>query len=140
MRAIECKQNLGHAGTVWNAFNILCRIEEADGNHEAARAAWAQARDAYLAYRRQGGYPSAGGNASLVEHVVGLIAQQKVEEIEPYFNELASEPNASDTRKEIMQAIIAILNGSREKALGDDPALYYADAAEVLFLIQRLEG
>ncbi|MCP4391848.1 MAG: tetratricopeptide repeat protein, partial [Gammaproteobacteria bacterium] len=29
MRAIECKQNLGHAGTVWNAFDILHDIETA---------------------------------------------------------------------------------------------------------------
>ena len=55
MRAIKCKQDLGHVGTVWNAFNILQKIEAAVGNHEAARAAWAQARDAYLAYRQQGG-------------------------------------------------------------------------------------
>jgi hypothetical protein len=36
--------------------------------------------------------------------------------------------------------MIKILNGSRDKALGDDPALYYGDAAEVLFLIERLGG
>ena len=30
------------------------------------------------------------------------------------------------------------LNGSRDQALGDDDALYYADAAEVLFLMERL--
>jgi hypothetical protein len=32
----------------------------------------------------------------------------------------------------------AILNGSRDLALADDPALDYGDAAEVLFLIERL--
>ncbi|MCW5211021.1 hypothetical protein VU03_04795 [Desulfobulbus sp. N3] len=31
-------------------------------------------------------------------------------------------------------------NGFREPALADDPALKYADAAEVLFLMERLEG
>ena len=107
MRAIECKQNLGHAGTVWTAFNILGQIEEAAGNHVAARTAWVQAWDAYLAYRRQGGYANQG-DANLVEHVLGLIAQQKVEEIEPLFNRLASDPNTPDTRKAIMQAIMAV--------------------------------
>ena len=35
---------------------------------------------------------------------------------------------------------LAVLQGSRDRALGDDPALYYGDAAEVLFLIERLGG
>ncbi len=55
-RAIECKQNLGHAGTVWNAFNILYQIEMAPGNHEAARAAWAQSGSGRLPR-----LPAAGG-------------------------------------------------------------------------------
>ena len=105
----------------------------------AALTALAQARDAYLAYRRQGGYANQG-DGKLVEHVVGLIVQQKVDEIEPLFNQLNSDPNTSDTRKVLIQAMITILNGSRDKTLGDDPALHYADAAEVLFLIERLEG
>ena len=140
MRAIECKSQVGLAAEPWKTFGILCDIETASGNPPAARAAWVQARDAYLAYRRQGGYASAGGNGSLVEHVVGLIAQKKVDEIEPLFNELMNDPSTSDTRKAIIQAMIKILNGSRDKALGDDAALYYADAAEVLFLMERLEG
>jgi hypothetical protein len=37
-----------------------------------------------------------------------------------------------------MQAVITILNGCRDQALADDPVLNYADAAEILFLIQRL--
>jgi hypothetical protein len=32
----------------------------------------------------------------------------------------------------------AIFNGSRDPALADDPALTYTDAAEILFLIERL--
>ena len=34
--------------------------------------------------------------------------------------------------------MVTILNGSRDPALADDPALYYRDAAEVLFFIERL--
>ena len=37
-----------------------------------------------------------------------------------------------------MQAITAILTGSPDPALADNPALDYADAAEILFLIERL--
>jgi tetratricopeptide (TPR) repeat protein len=139
IRAIECKSQVGLASQPWKSFNILRQIEGAEGNHAAARAAWVQARDAYLAYRRQGGYAQFGGG-KLVEHVLGLIAQQKFDELEPLFNQTISDPDTSDSRRAIVQAMIAILNGSRDKALGDDPALYYADAAEVLFLIERLGG
>jgi tetratricopeptide (TPR) repeat protein len=137
MRAIACFQPFGTAVQLWGAFDILRQIEEATGNHAAARAAWARARDAYLAYRRQGGYAQHSGG-QFVDHVLGLIAQQKVDEIEALFNQLASDPNADDSLKAIMQAMRVLLNGSRDQALGDDPALYYADAAEVLFLIERL--
>jgi len=136
-RAIECKQSLGHAGTVWNAFAILHTIETATGNPAAARAAWQQAREAYLAYRQQGGYAQAYGG-KLVDHVLGLLAQQQVDEIQSLFAQLTSDPNAPDSLKQLIQAMVAILNGSRDPALADDPALYYADAAEVLFLLQRL--
>ena len=55
MRAIECKNEFGHAAVSWTAFDILHNIEAAVGNQATAQAAWAQARDAYLAYRQQGG-------------------------------------------------------------------------------------
>ena len=48
--------------------------------------------------------------------------------------------NTDDWRKHLIQAIITILNGSRDPSLADDDALYYADAAEILFLIERLSG
>lgn len=56
MRAIECKSQVGLTAAPWNSFAILQEIEEITGNPAAARSAWVQARDAYLAYRRQGGY------------------------------------------------------------------------------------
>ncbi|MEM9116635.1 MAG: tetratricopeptide repeat protein [Cyanobacteria bacterium P01_F01_bin.56] len=136
-RAIECKQNLGHAGTVWNAFYILHQIETATGNPAAARAAWQQARDAYLAYRQQGGYAQ-GGGGKLVDHVLGLLAQQQVDEVQSLFAELTNDPEATDSLKQLIQAMVAILNGSRDSALAEDLALDYADAAEVLYLIERL--
>jgi hypothetical protein len=39
-----------------------------------------------------------------------------------------------------IRAVVTILNGSRDPALADDPALHYGDAAEVLFLLERLGG
>jgi hypothetical protein len=36
--------------------------------------------------------------------------------------------------------LLAVLNGSRDAALADDPALDYDNAAELLFLMERLGG
>ncbi|WKZ39900.1 MAG: tetratricopeptide repeat protein [Anaerolineales bacterium] len=139
MRAIECYQPFGTAAEPWTSYAILREIEIATDNPAAARTAWAQARDVYLAYRRQGGYANQG-YVNFFERVIGFISQQKINELQTFFNELASKPNTSDSLKQLMQIIVAILNGSRDKVLGDDPALYYGDAAEVLFLIERLGG
>ena len=101
------------------------------------RAAWAQARAAYLAYRQQGGYAE-GGGGKLVDHVLDLISQQKDDEIQPLLGQLANNPQASDSRKQLIQAAVTILNGSRDMALADDSALDSFDAAEILFFIERL--
>jgi tetratricopeptide (TPR) repeat protein len=137
MRAIECDRPFGHASEPWKTFNILRQIEEEEGNHEAARAAWVQARDSYLEYRRQGGYASQGQGGIFVEQIIILIQQGKSGEIQSLFDQHA---NAPDFFKRFMQNVITVINGSRDKALGDDLALSYADAAEVLFLIERLGG
>ena len=137
MRAIECKRQFGHAAELWKTFDILHDIETADGNHAAARKAWTQAREAYLAYRRQGGDAQSFGG-KLADVVLGLISQQKTGDIQPLFNQLANDPNAPDSFKQLIQAMITILDGSRDPALADDPGLYYRDAAEILFFMERL--
>jgi len=35
-RAIECKKPYGHAAEPWTTWKILCDIEQAEGNREAA--------------------------------------------------------------------------------------------------------
>jgi tetratricopeptide (TPR) repeat protein len=137
MRAIECKRQFCHAATPWTSFAILHKIETADGNHAAAREAWTQAREAYLGYRRQGGYAQSGGGR-LADDVLGLISQQKTGEIQPLFSGLANDPGAPDSLKQLIQAMITILDGSRDPVLADDPALDYGDAAEILFFMERL--
>lgn len=140
MRAIECDKPFGHASEPWKAFAVLRQIEEATGNPTAARAAWAQARDAYLAYRQQGGYASQGAGGQLLEQVIKDIQQGEQEKPIQFLAQASQAEDTPDWFKVFALKILAILQGSRDKALGDDPALYYADAAEVLFLIERLGG
>ena len=114
------------------------QIEAATGNKTAAHAAWVQARDAYLAYRRQGGYAQYAGGR-LVDHVLGLLSQQKSDEVNALFNQLTQDPNTRDSFKLFIQAIITILTGSPNPALADNPALEAVDAAEILFLLDLLQ-
>jgi tetratricopeptide (TPR) repeat protein len=138
MRAIECGGEYGHVAEPWRSFSILHDIETAAGNQKAAREAWRKARDNYLAYRQQGGYAQYGGG-KVVDRILGLISEGKAGEIQPLFEQLANNPNATDSIKHLMQAVIAVLGGSRDPALAENSALDYDDAAEVLFLIERLE-
>ncbi|WP_206070903.1 hypothetical protein [Nodosilinea sp. P-1105] len=112
-------------------------IETATGNPTAARTAWQQARDAYLAYRQQGGYAKFNGG-KLVDQVLGLLAQQQTDEVQSLFAELINNSEVPNSRKRLIQAMVDILNGAHDPALADDPALDYTDAAEVLFLVHRL--
>ena len=73
-----------------------------------------------------------------MHNVLEHLAQQKVDKVQSLLDQLADDPDTSDSLKQLMQAVVAILNGARDPALADDPALDYADVAEVLFLIERL--
>ena len=137
-RAIECYKPFGATVELWKSFNILHQIEAAEGNGEATRTTWGQARDTYLAYRRQGGYPQTTGG-ELVEHVGDMLAQQKFNEIQALFEQLLNNPQAPEMLKYLVQALMAVLNGARDPSLADNPALYHVDAAEVLWLMERLE-
>ncbi|NMF83850.1 tetratricopeptide repeat protein, partial [Nodosilinea sp. P-1105] len=95
-RAIECRQPFGAAGDIWQSFSVLHQIETATGNPAAAREAWQQARDAYLAYRQQGGYAQ-GDGGKLVDHVLGLLAQQQTGEVQSLFAELTNNPEVTDS-------------------------------------------
>ncbi|MBE9141228.1 CHAT domain-containing protein, partial [Nodosilinea sp. LEGE 07088] len=133
LTTIECNRRFGNFAQPWKSFGILHNIETATSNPKAARSAWIHARDAYLAYRQQGGYIQGGGN-KLIDIVLNLVAQQQLDKVQSVFNLLTNDPKTPDSLRQLIQAMVAILNGSRDPALADDPALDYADAAEVLFL------
>ena len=53
--------------------------------------------------------------------------------------QLAADPETPDFAFLFIQALQAIVSGSRDRSLADNPALYYTMAAEVLYLIEQLE-
>ena len=56
LKAIECDSHFGHAAQPWSTFSNLYNLETATENIEAANKAWQKAFDAYIHYRRDGGY------------------------------------------------------------------------------------
>lgn len=73
-----------------------------------------------------------------MDAVLGLLSQQKGDEVNSLFNQLTNSPQTPASLNIFIQAAIAILSGSRDLALADNPELDYDDAAEILFLISRL--
>ncbi|MGC1526406.1 MAG: tetratricopeptide repeat protein, partial [Phormidesmis sp.] len=138
LRAIECKQSFSHVAEPWTSFYILQNIETATGNPTAARAAWQQARDAYLAYRQQGGYAQYDGG-KLADQVWAMVQQGEAEAAQQGLGELVENAEMPEWYKRCAAKLLAVLNGSRDSAL-EDSELNFDDAAEVLFLTERLSS
>jgi HPt (histidine-containing phosphotransfer) domain-containing protein len=137
LRAIECDRPFGHAAEPWISFGILSNLERASGNLQAAAKARAQALEAYVAYRRDGGESMLSG-AQLCALLEQALRQNKLEEIRSEFEQFAGAPGQPAYVNSLFLALFAILNGSRDPALAEDPNLYYADAAELMLLLERL--
>ncbi|MEM9945664.1 MAG: tetratricopeptide repeat protein, partial [Cyanobacteria bacterium P01_D01_bin.36] len=139
LRAIECKPTFGHAAEPWKTFNILHNIETATGNPQAARAAWQKARDAYLAYRQQGGYAQQPGG-KLADQVLAQVQQGEGEAAVRELSEITGNEAMPEWIKRFVPKLLAVLGGERDGALADDEALDYEESAEVLLLMERLDG
>ena len=137
-RAIECFKPYGHHVEPWRAWDKLREIELADGNQEAAARAREQAIQLYLACRRDGGEDQNQGGR-LCALFGEAMEKQKPEEIKKQLDEVTSDPNIPESGKLLISKLQAILAGSREAGLASDAGLDYTDAAEILFLLERLE-
>ncbi|MEM8963834.1 MAG: tetratricopeptide repeat protein, partial [Acidobacteriota bacterium] len=138
-RAIECREPYGHAVEPWKTFFLLHALERAVGNGKAATAARQRALDAFLAYRRAGGenHNSDGRLAAAVHHA---LTSNTTDEIAAQLAELREHPNLPTYRRPLIPALQAILAGSRDSALAEDPALHYTDAAEITLLLEALSS
>ena len=137
-RAIECFKPYGHHVEPWRAWDKLRDIELADGNQEAASRAREQAIQLYLLCRRDGGEDQNPG-ARLCALFEDALKKQKPEEVKKQLDEVANDPNIPASGKLLVSKLQDILAGSREVGLVSDTGLNYTDAAEILFLLERLE-
>jgi tetratricopeptide (TPR) repeat protein len=136
-RAIDCNSQFGHAVQPWKSWAILADIETDAGNTTAAVEAKCKAIEYYLAYRRDDGenyYPDGPICLAVTERLlVGDPAAAA-----SLLQEQAAGFEAAGFGG-FIQALQAIVAGSRDRALADAPDLHYAMAAEILFLIDKLE-
>jgi tetratricopeptide (TPR) repeat protein len=135
-RAIECKKPYGHAAQPWKAWSILSDLETAVGDPAAAAKARQQAMDLFLAYRRDGGENHEPG-ARICAMVEQAINAGQTEEIEKAL-EAANDPQMPSSRKLLVSKLKALLSGSRDPALAEDPGLYYMDAVELRMLLEKV--
>jgi tetratricopeptide (TPR) repeat protein len=137
-RANECKAQFGHASEPWTSWAILAAIETDAGNTTAAAEAKGKAIACYLAYRRDGGenhHPD--GRLSLA--VTQALQSDDPAQAATILQQLAADPEAAGLLP-FIGALQAVVAGSRDPALADQPELDYTMAAEILLLIESLGG
>ncbi len=136
-RAIECDRGLGHAAEPWTSWDILAKIENDDGRAREARQASLQARDAYLAYRRDGG-ESYTDSARLAAEITRLLLADDTNSASAGLAQLAGLPDPPAWLPPFVAALQAVVAGERRASLADAPGLDYDDAAEIVLLLDRL--
>jgi len=137
LRAIACDEPLGHASAPWMTWAILADIEADAGNPLAAAEAKRNAVARYLAYRRDGGENHDPDGRIALAVTKALLAGDPATAAS-LLQEAAADPDRAWLRP-FLQAIQAIVAGSRDRTLAETPDLDHTMAAEILFLIETLE-
>ena len=136
-QAIECKAPFGHASEPWTSWAILSDLETNARNPDAAEQAKQRAIECYFAYRRDGGENHTLTGRFVYDMTKTLRASGPTATAS-FLQDLAAEPNLAQVRP-FVQALQAIIAGSRDRSLADNPDFDYSMAAEILFLIETLE-
>lgn len=138
LRAIECNEQVDQASQPWTSWATLADIETADGNAVAAAEAKRQATECYLEYRRDGGENHYTDGRICLAVSPPLLAgdpNAAASVLQPF----AADPTMPNPARTFMQALQAIIAGNRDRALADAPDLNVTMAAEILFLLEKLE-
>ncbi len=136
LRAIECKKPYGHAAEPWNTWDILYKLELADGNSSAAQATRQKAINAFLAYRRDGGENHEGAGR-LALGVLQAIQQNNTVEIQQVIEQWLEQVESKEN-KTYLHHLQTILNGDRNPALAEDSEMSYQKVVELKLLLEQL--
>lgn len=137
LRAIKCRAKFGHASELWMSWAILANIERDAGNSAAAAEAKRKAVDCYLAYRRDGGENHDSSGRDCLALTRALLAGD-IAAAETFLKEQVDGWEAAGFSS-LVPTLQAIVAGSRDRTLAEDPELDYTMAAEILLLIETLE-
>ncbi len=137
-RAIDCKAQSGHASEPWKTWDILAGIESDDGQPAAAAEAKAQALRCYLAYRRDGG-ENHSDTGRLALDVAQALKAGEAAAAASLLQQLAADPELPNYARPFIEALQAIVAGSRDPGLADSADLDYTMAAEIRLLLETLE-
>jgi tetratricopeptide (TPR) repeat protein len=137
-RGMECKAPFGHAVEPWKTWAILSGIERDTGNLMTAADATGKAIAGYLAYRREGRENHQPDGRLALAVAQSLLTGEAATPVA-----LLDRVGAlSDVAwlLPFVRALQAVVSGSRDRTLAEDPELTYTMAAEILFLIETLEA
>jgi tetratricopeptide (TPR) repeat protein len=137
-RAIECKSQSGHATEPWTSWRMLADVEADAEDFAAATEAKQKSIQSYVAYRRNGGENDSGSGRLVLDMTKALHAGGTSVAAE-FLDELAADPRATGSFCTFIQALQAVVKGSRDRRLANAPDLDYTMAAEVLLLIETLQ-
>ncbi len=138
LRAIECDAQFGHASEPWKTWANLANIESDDGNPTAAAEARAMAVSCYLACRRDGG-ENHDPDARIALAVMQALQAGDNTTAAGLLQPLAANPELPSNARTFIQALQAIVAGSRDPKLAQAPGLDYSMAAEILLLLENLK-
>jgi tetratricopeptide (TPR) repeat protein len=131
LRAIECDKPFGHTAEPWKTWDILCDLEQAQGNAPAAKDARDQAVALYMAFRQSGGGKYEYG-AQLCAMVGGAIQRGARDEVEAAFGQFG------EGWQPLIGALRHILDGVRDVQVVE--GLYYRHEVDVRLLLEQLGG
>jgi tetratricopeptide (TPR) repeat protein len=131
VRAIECKKPFGHTALPWTSWDILCDIEQAQGNATAAKNARDQAVALYMDFRRSGGGKYEYG-AQLCAMVGDAIHRGAWTEAEAALGKFGKDSHP------LIDALYQILDGVRDVQVVE--GLDYRHEVDVRLLLEQLGG
>lgn len=137
-RAIRSAVQFGHASEPWKSWHVLAIIEIEAGSPAAAAEAKRKATQQYLAYRRNRG-ENHGLDGRICFDVTQALLTGGPGAATSILQETTAALDLPNNVRPFIQALQAIVAGSRDRTLADAPELDYTMAAEILFLIETLE-
>jgi tetratricopeptide (TPR) repeat protein len=131
VRAIECDKPFGHTAEPWKTLDILCDLEQAQGNATEAKDARDQAVALYMDFRRSGGGKYEDG-AQLCEMVKVALKSGDQSEVKAAFQNLA-EPD-----QPFVKLLKQVLNGVKDVLLIEE--LNYNNEVDIRLLVEESLG